>query len=179
MTESFICTCGCNEELEGEIYREFIDTWKRPPICKHQRATTGFQSSVWRRRKADQPVLDMSDEHCRPIAGYRGYYVHDTGKITRGREHVMKTRQLPGKAPLVTAAVRDDGTSSMVCVAREVAKAFCPDFRPEMHVGYRDNDPFNCSVSNLIFNTWSQHCRTFKKSESNRLQTNEGQGADA
>lgn len=158
--ETFVCTCGCGEEIEGPTYREFLNTWKRPPICRYGRMATSNQSSVWRRKVGQQPVLDMSDTDCRPIRGYTGYYVHRDGRVTRGRTDVLRTRQLPKKVPFVVAVVRDDGTRSCLCVGREVARAFSTEFIPAMHIGYRDGNPANCALTNLVFNTWREWCKT-------------------
>lgn len=163
--ESFVCV-NCGIEMEGSTYREFLDNWKRPPLCQCRARCSSDTFSIWRRKLVGRLEVkvapDPEDGDCLRVPGADRYCVHRDGRLTFGRITPLVVRQLPGKLPLVVDVRRDGGGRTVLVVCRTVARAFCPEFKDEHHIGYRDGDHCNCAATNLVFLTQKEYRQTLR-----------------
>lgn len=155
--ETFVCV-NCGIEMEGTRYREYLDNWKQPPLCQCRARVSSESCSLWR-RKLEGRVEPQADRQ--PLPQAHRYCIQRDGTLLCGRT-VVQPRTQPGRTTLIASITRDDGQHTTVVIAREVARAFCPAFRPALQVEHIDGDPANCRAENLRFVERPGFCRVCK-----------------
>jgi len=113
----------------------------------------------------------MSIETWQALPGYPGYQVSDWGRVARG----SKPRRLSLVSGGMAVQLTSRGAPSSLRVAHLVGAAFCPGYRPELRVIYKDGNCTNCAAGNLQWVhrsavTGIPYSKTPRKKQSNALQ---------